>query len=66
MMNQNACRKMKIRCIDKEDPPCRRCRNMGLECAFEGLPPGMHPGDKLGDQRGSGRYVHPCAQDAGS
>jgi len=49
---------MKIRCIDKEDPPCRRCRNMGLECAFEGVPPGMHPSDRPGDQRGSGRCVN--------
>jgi hypothetical protein len=25
---------MKIRCIDKENPPCKRCRHMKLDCRF--------------------------------
>ena len=29
------CRKMKMRCIGAEDPPCRRCVNSGLECVME-------------------------------
>jgi hypothetical protein len=32
---QNACRRMKIRCIDKDSPPCKRCRNMSLACSFD-------------------------------
>ncbi|ESK98052.1 hypothetical protein Moror_488 [Moniliophthora roreri MCA 2997] len=31
----NACRKQKMRCEGAENPPCRRCRNTGLECLFE-------------------------------
>lgn len=34
----DACRKMKIRCIDKENPPCKRCRNMKIQCRFA-MPP---------------------------
>lgn len=35
---------MKIRCIGKENPPCKRCRNMKLECRFEmGGVPRMGP-----------------------
>ncbi|ORY25445.1 hypothetical protein BCR39DRAFT_287210 [Naematelia encephala] len=29
------CRRMKIRCLGKEDPPCHRCRAMGLSCTFQ-------------------------------
>ncbi|KXN85678.1 Transcriptional activator of proteases prtT [Leucoagaricus sp. SymC.cos] len=32
---QNACRKQKMRCEGADNPPCRRCRNTGLECLFE-------------------------------
>ena len=32
---QNACRKQKMRCEGAENPPCKRCRNTGLECLFE-------------------------------
>lgn len=31
----NACRKQKMRCEGAENPPCRRCRNTGLDCLFE-------------------------------
>ncbi|KAF5323314.1 hypothetical protein D9611_005748 [Ephemerocybe angulata] len=31
----NACRKQKMRCEGAENPPCKRCRNTGLECLFE-------------------------------
>ncbi|EJD51772.1 hypothetical protein AURDEDRAFT_111388 [Auricularia subglabra TFB-10046 SS5] len=31
----NACRKQKMRCIDAENPPCKRCRTAGIECLFE-------------------------------
>ncbi|KAK0245668.1 hypothetical protein EDD85DRAFT_924755 [Armillaria nabsnona] len=31
----NACRKQKMRCEGADNPPCRRCRNTGLECMFE-------------------------------
>ncbi|KAH6916892.1 hypothetical protein BKA70DRAFT_1250880 [Coprinopsis sp. MPI-PUGE-AT-0042] len=34
-LNRNACRKQKMRCEGAENPPCRRCRNAGLECLFE-------------------------------
>lgn len=26
---------MKIRCIDKDSPPCRRCKTLGVPCSFE-------------------------------
>ncbi|KAJ3852861.1 hypothetical protein EV368DRAFT_82133 [Lentinula lateritia] len=32
---QNACRKQKMRCEGADNPPCKRCRNAGLECLFE-------------------------------
>ncbi|ORX36270.1 hypothetical protein BD324DRAFT_628117 [Kockovaella imperatae] len=28
------CRTAKLRCIDKENPPCGRCRSFGLDCTF--------------------------------
>ncbi|KIY62636.1 hypothetical protein CYLTODRAFT_383348 [Cylindrobasidium torrendii FP15055 ss-10] len=31
----NACRKQKMRCEGAENPPCRRCRNVGIDCLFE-------------------------------
>ncbi|PPQ67094.1 hypothetical protein CVT25_005695 [Psilocybe cyanescens] len=31
----NACRRQKMRCEGADNPPCRRCRNNGLECLFE-------------------------------
>lgn len=31
----NACRKQKMRCEGADNPPCKRCRNAGLECLFE-------------------------------
>ncbi|KAI6031642.1 hypothetical protein BKA83DRAFT_4203353 [Pisolithus microcarpus] len=31
----NACRKQKMRCEGADNPPCRRCRNAGLDCLFE-------------------------------
>ncbi|KAF9270061.1 hypothetical protein L218DRAFT_952259 [Marasmius fiardii PR-910] len=31
----NACRKQKMRCEGADNPPCRRCRNTGLDCLFE-------------------------------
>ncbi|KAJ7042412.1 hypothetical protein C8F04DRAFT_1207929 [Mycena alexandri] len=34
-LNRNACRKQKMRCEGADNPPCRRCRNTGLECLFE-------------------------------
>ncbi|WOO78147.1 uncharacterized protein LOC62_01G001697 [Vanrija pseudolonga] len=30
----DACRRMKIRCVDRADPPCRRCRTTGSKCEF--------------------------------
>lgn len=35
LLDQNACRKQKMRCEGADNPPCRRCRNTGLECLFE-------------------------------
>jgi hypothetical protein len=29
---------MKIKCIDKENPPCKRCRHMRLQCRFAMAP----------------------------
>ncbi|KAJ7900168.1 hypothetical protein B0H14DRAFT_2672565 [Mycena olivaceomarginata] len=34
-LNRNACRKQKMRCEGADNPPCRRCRNTGLDCLFE-------------------------------
>ncbi|OCF36645.1 hypothetical protein I316_01898 [Kwoniella heveanensis BCC8398] len=31
----NNCRRMKMRCVGAEDPPCKRCKNGGLECVME-------------------------------
>ncbi|WWC69418.1 uncharacterized protein I206_103357 [Kwoniella pini CBS 10737] len=31
----NNCRRMKMRCVGADDPPCKRCRNGGLECVME-------------------------------
>ncbi|WWD15975.1 hypothetical protein CI109_100399 [Kwoniella shandongensis] len=31
----NNCRRMKMRCVGAEDPPCKRCRNGGLACVME-------------------------------
>ncbi|WVQ71655.1 hypothetical protein IAR50_001195 [Cryptococcus sp. DSM 104548] len=31
----NNCRRMKMRCVGAEDPPCKRCRNSGLDCIME-------------------------------
>jgi hypothetical protein len=33
--HQNACRKQKMRCEGADNPPCKRCRNAGLDCLFE-------------------------------
>lgn len=33
---QDHCHKMKMRCIGKEDPPCKRCRAGGHVCTFDG------------------------------
>ncbi|BEJ09071.1 hypothetical protein CcaverHIS641_0511650 [Cutaneotrichosporon cavernicola] len=32
------CRRHKIKCVGKDDPPCKRCRHMRLECRFQ-MPP---------------------------
>lgn len=29
------CRRVKMRCIGADDPPCKRCRNGGHQCIFE-------------------------------
>ncbi|KAL1406641.1 hypothetical protein Q8F55_008347 [Vanrija albida] len=29
------CKKMRIKCVDKENPPCKRCRDRELECTFD-------------------------------
>ncbi|CDR98891.1 hypothetical protein [Sporisorium scitamineum] len=34
----NACRKQKARCDGPENPPCRRCKQVGIECIFEKPP----------------------------
>jgi len=31
---QDACRRMKIKCVEKETPPCHRCREIGESCTF--------------------------------
>ncbi|WVQ78323.1 hypothetical protein IAT38_000408 [Cryptococcus sp. DSM 104549] len=31
----NNCRRMKMRCVGAEEPPCKRCKNGGLECVME-------------------------------
>jgi transcriptional/translational regulatory protein YebC/TACO1 len=33
------CRKGKARCDGLDNWPCRRCRENGVECVFEGLTP---------------------------
>lgn len=30
----DACRKMKIKCVGKDHPPCKRCKNMRIPCRF--------------------------------
>lgn len=35
---QDNCRRHKIKCVDKENPPCKRCRHMRLQCKFA-MPP---------------------------
>ncbi|EIW69439.1 hypothetical protein TREMEDRAFT_73857 [Tremella mesenterica DSM 1558] len=45
----NNCRRMKMRCVGAEDPPCKRCRNSGLECVME--KPGRNAGDSSSDDR---------------
>lgn len=39
---------MKMRCVGAEEPPCKRCRNAGLECVME--KPGRSGGDSVGDE----------------
>lgn len=31
---QDSCHRMKIRCIDRASPPCRRCSTMKIDCTF--------------------------------
>ncbi|WVN85319.1 uncharacterized protein L203_100464 [Cryptococcus depauperatus CBS 7841] len=31
----NNCRRMKMRCVGAEEPPCKRCKNSGLDCIME-------------------------------
>ncbi|WOO78127.1 uncharacterized protein LOC62_01G001680 [Vanrija pseudolonga] len=31
---QDTCHRMKIRCIDRANPPCRRCATMDIPCTF--------------------------------
>ncbi|ORX39923.1 hypothetical protein BD324DRAFT_615541 [Kockovaella imperatae] len=31
----NHCRRMKMRCVGGDDPPCKRCRHAGLDCVLE-------------------------------
>lgn len=31
----NHCRRMKMRCVGADDPPCKRCRVTGEECVME-------------------------------
>ena len=45
---QNNCRRMKMRCVGAEDPPCKRCRNAGLECVME--KPGRSANDGVGEE----------------
>ncbi|BEJ14452.1 hypothetical protein CspHIS471_0402190 [Cutaneotrichosporon sp. HIS471] len=45
----NNCRRMKMRCVGAEDPPCKRCRNGGLECIME--KPGRGGNENVGDDR---------------
>lgn len=35
---QENCRRHKIKCVDKDNPPCKRCRHMRLQCKFA-IPP---------------------------
>jgi hypothetical protein len=37
-----------MRCVGAEDPPCKRCRNGGLDCVME--KPGRPGGDGIGDE----------------
>jgi hypothetical protein len=32
---QDNCKKMRIKCVDKENPPCKRCKLRKLECTFD-------------------------------
>lgn len=45
---QNNCRRMKMRCVGAEDPPCKRCRNGGLECVME--KPGRSANENVGEE----------------
>ncbi|CAK9787310.1 hypothetical protein CC85DRAFT_272355 [Cutaneotrichosporon oleaginosum] len=45
----NNCRRMKMRCVGAEDPPCKRCRNGGLECIME--KPGRSGNENVGEDR---------------
>jgi hypothetical protein len=31
----NHCRRMKMRCVGADDPPCKRCRVTGEDCVME-------------------------------
>lgn len=53
----NACRKQKARCEGPENPPCRRCNQVGIECIFEKPPkdPPSSNSDALDASANSGR-----------
>ncbi|ODO03333.1 hypothetical protein L198_02178 [Cryptococcus wingfieldii CBS 7118] len=44
----NNCRRMKMRCVGAEDPPCKRCRNSGLDCIMEKPGKSTSSGDGAG------------------
>lgn len=46
----NACRKQKARCNGPENPPCRRCRQVGIECIFEKPPKDNNTSSSSGGQ----------------
>lgn len=48
LIRQNNCRRMKMRCVGAEDPPCKRCRNASLECVME--KPGRSSNEGGGDE----------------
>ncbi|WOO84080.1 Protein priB [Vanrija pseudolonga] len=46
----DGCRRMKVKCVDKETPPCRRCKANRVECKFN-LTPGIPEPEASPDER---------------
>ncbi|KAK4051785.1 hypothetical protein OIO90_004609 [Microbotryomycetes sp. JL221] len=51
-----ACRKLKTRCEENTEPPCKRCRQQNLECLFVPSKRGKRPPRKNPDQTISEKF----------